>query len=251
MSEIKDYVLIFFNDKPFITVGEIQIDFPNLRKDIITDNSLEDKDNINTICWDKSRQFNSLSDGTIAYNNGACISFDETRYDSYVQSFVDLWQIEKDKMDEEQQEQEDQHQQAQEEYNKFENRQARALTQLNDDFETAKQRAYIKSSLGFTIDANQTANENITGLLVTIGETETIQFCDYYNKFRELNKTQLQILQTELITNAQSLYQQKWQYRHAIEDCVDNEGLDAVLATIEFTYMDFTPTGDSETGEQP
>lgn len=170
---------------------------------------------------------------------------EDSDFETVIKPFVDQWQAEKDRIEQEQQ-------QEQEEYNKFENRQARALIQLNEDFETVKQRAHIKSSLGFTIDANQTANENIRGLLVTISETETIQFCDYYNKFRELNKSQLQILQTELITNAQNLYQQKWQYRHAIEDCVDNEGLDGVLATIEFTYMDFTPTGEgeTETGEQ-
>lgn len=183
----------------------------------------------------------------IGMDNGGGVRFEPTEenYNKLIKPFVDVWQIEADKEDQEQEE-------AEAEWNKFENRKARALTQLNEDFETAKQRAHIKSSLGFTIDANQTANENITGLLVTIGETETIQFCDYYNKFRELNKSQLQILQTELITNAQSLYQQKWQYRHAIEDCIDNEGLDAVLATIEFTYMDFTPTGEgeTETGEQ-
>ena len=191
--------------------------------------------------------YNVSSQGKInfAINDGSPRLFDATEenYNKWIQPYVDIWQAEKDRIEQEQQQQ-------QEEYNKFENRQARALTQLNDDFETAKERAHIVSSLGFTADANQTANENITGLLVTIGDTEKVQFCDYHNIFRELTKADLQVLQTEIIANAQNLYQQKWQYRHAIEDCVDNEGLDAVLATIEFTYMDFTPTGDSETGKQ-
>lgn len=196
---------------------------------------------VRSITWDQT----NTSQNVIGFKNMSGVHYEctEENYNKYVKPYVDMWQAKKD---EQQQGQEE----IEAERNKFENRQARALVQLNVDFETVKERSHIKSSLGFTADANQTANENITGLLVTIGETETIQFCDYYNKFRELNKTQLQILQTELITNAQSLYQQKWQYRHAIEDCVDNEGLDAVLATIEFTYMDFTPTGDSETGEQ-
>ena len=145
----------------------------------------------------------------------------------------------------------DEQQQGQEEieaeYNRFENRQARALVQLNDDFETIKERSHIKSSLGFTADANQTANENVTGLLVTIGDG-TAQFCDYYNQFHEVNKADLETLQNEIIQNAQSLYQQKWVYRTQIENCTDNEGLDAVLEAINFTYMDFTPesTGDGE-----
>ena len=113
------------------------------------------------------------------------------------------------------------------------------MTQLNADFETAADRAYVVSSLGFTADANSTANENVNGLLITIGDG-TVQFCDSYNQFHELNKAQLETLQSEIVQNGQNLYAQKWQYRTAIEDCVDNEGLDAVVATIEFTYMDFS-----------
>lgn len=129
----------------------------------------------------------------------------------------------------------------------FENRQIRALTQLNQDLETAKERAHIKSSLGFEVDANQTANENVNGLLVTTGDG-TVQFCDYYNEFHELNKAQLQTLQAEIIANAQSLYAQKWQYRAAIEECTDNDQLDEVVEGIKFTYMDFTP---QEAQEEP
>lgn len=245
MSEIKNYVEVSFESNPhYIHVDGESFDFEELSQDIMI-NPPDKREKIFTIVWDKLHpEQTCLIFSEIIDNNGNnSIFFGEEKYNDWIKPYVDLFEAEKDKQEQEQEE-------AEAEWNKFENRKARALTQLNADFETVKNRAHLKSILGFTIDANQTANENITGLLVTIGETETIQFCDYYNKFRELNKTQLQILQTELITNAQSLYQQKWQYRHAIEDCVDNEGLDAVLATIEFTYMDFTPTGDSETGEQ-
>lgn len=150
----------------------------------------------------------------------------------WIQPFIALWQTEKDQIEQEQAE-------AEAEQNKFENRQARALEQLNQDFQIAADRAHVVSSLGFTVDANSTANENVNGLLITIG-AGTVQFCDYYNGFHELNKAQLETLQSEIIQNGQNLYAQKWQYRTAIEDCVDNEGLDAVVATIEFTYMDFS-----------
>ena len=106
------------------------------------------------------------------------------------------------------------------------------------------ERAHVKSSLGFTVDANSTANENINGLLITIGDG-TVQFCDYYNQFHELNKSQLETLQSEIIQNGQSLYAQKWQYRTAIENCADNDQLDAAVAEINFTYMDFTPQTES------
>lgn len=166
---------------------------------------------------------------------------DDSDFETIVKPFVEQFYAEKDRIEQEQQE-------IQEEWNKFENRQSRALVQLNEDFETVKERSHIKSSLGFTVDANQTANENVTGLLVTIGDG-TVQFCDYHNIFRELTKADLQVLQTEIIANAQSLYQQKWVYRTAIEQCADNEQLDKVVEGIKFTYMDFTPTDEGDTGE--
>lgn len=153
-------------------------------------------------------------------------------WEGCVKPFADQWQAEKDRIEQEQEE-------IEKEYNKFENRQKRALTQLNHDFEDVKERAYIKSSLGFTSDADSTANENITGLLLTIGDS-TIQFCDYYNNFHTLNKSQLTTLQNEIIQNAQNLYTQKWQYRTAIENATDNSSLDEAVSQINFTYMDFS-----------
>lgn len=167
-------------------------------------------------------------------SDGATILFDNTEenYNKWVKPYVDIWQAEKDRQEQEQAE-------AEAEWNKFENRQARALTQLNADFETVKNRAHLKSSLGFTIDANPTAKENVQGLIEEVGDS-TVQFCDYYNQFHELNKSQLETLKSEINQNGQALYAQKWQYRTAIEQCSDNEGLDQVVAGIEFTYMDFT-----------
>lgn len=156
----------------------------------------------------------------------------EENYNIYAKPFVDQWQAEKDRIEQEEAK-------AEAEYNSFENRQARALAQLKQDFEIAAQKAHIKSSLGFEADANSTANENVNGLLVTIG-SGTVDFCDYYNQFHKLNKAQLETLQSEIIQNGQSLYAQKWQYRTAIENCTNNEQLDAVVETIEFTYMEFS-----------
>lgn len=197
-------------------------------KDVLPE-TVKDK-TVDYVVWDK----NDTMQTSFNLRGGAAILFEnnEENYNKYVKPYVDMWQV---KQDEEDQEQEA----IIAEQNKFENRQARALTQLNADFETAADRAHVVSSLGFTVDANSTANENVNGLLITIGDG-TVQFCDYYNGFHELNKAQLETLQSEIIQNGQNLYAQKWQYRTAIEDCVDNEGLDAVVATIEFTYMDFS-----------
>ena len=244
--EIKNYVEFSFESNPTY----IMVDNQTFSIEITPDSMInppENKEKIKNVVWDKLHpdQTRVLFTEPIDESGKSHIFFGEEKYNDWVKPYVDLWQAEYDRIQQEQQE-------AESEYNKFENRQARALTELNQDFEIVKERSHIKSSLGFTADANQTANENVTGLLVTIGETETIQFCDYYNKFRELTKANLQTLQTEIIANAQNLYQQKWVYRTQIEQCGDNEQLDAVLEGINFTYMDFTPTGDgeTETGEQ-
>lgn len=244
MSEIKNYVEITFQegskyihvDGDSIPCNGIDYDENTFsRNDII--NPPENVDEINQIVWDASLKFHPQHKGSIIYSDYTNMLFDEEKYNDWVKPFVDIFQAKKD---EEQQQQEE----IEAEYNKFENRQARALARLNADFETAAQRAHVKSSLGFEVDANSTANENINGLLITIGDG-TVQFCDYYNGFHELNKAQLETLQAEIIQNAQSLYAQKWQYRTAIEQCSDNEGLDQVVAGIEFTYMDFTQTEDT------
>lgn len=167
------------------------------------------------------------------YHNGD-FRFDvaEENYDKFIKPYVDIWQA---KQDEQQQEQE----KAKAEWNKFENRQARALTKLNEDFSMAGESAHIKSSLGFTADANSTANENVNGLLITIGDG-TVQFCDNNNQFHKLNKAQLETLRAEIIQNGQNLYAQKWKYRTAIEACSDKDQLDAVISSIQFTYLDFS-----------
>ena len=162
----------------------------------------------------------------------------QENWDKWVQPFVDQWQIAKDA-----------HDQEVAEANSFPVRQAKALVQLNEDFAIVSERAHIVSSLGFTADANRIAKDNVQGLIEEVGEG-TIQFCDYYNQFHELNKTQLETLKSEINQNGQNLYQQKWVYRTAIEQCTDNEGLDQVVAGINFTYMDFTPPTEDETGEQ-
>ena len=170
--------------------------------------------------------FNTYHNGDFRFNVA------EENYNKFIKPYVDIWQA---KQDEQQQEQE----KAEAEYNRFENRQARALTQLNQDFATATERAHIKSSLGFTADANSTANENVNGLLITIGDG-TVQFCDNNNQFHKLNKAQLETLRAEIIQNGQNLYAQKWKYRTAIEACSDNDQLDAVISSIQFTYLDFS-----------
>lgn len=107
----------------------------------------------------------------------------------------------------------------------------RKLQELNVSHEMAEDGAHVVSSLGFTIDANDRANRDIDGILKTIGEG-TVMFCDYENKFHELNRAQCETLQAEIIQNAQALYAQKWQYRTQVEASESVEELES----LEFTF---------------
>lgn len=223
---MKKSVYIWFKFDPAVRVGNDPLSISDVSPSLIK-SEINEPEKLDMI------QYNGEgSTIDLCYSDGRGVLVDETEYENYVKPYVDLWQAEKDRLEKEEQE-------AQAEYNKFENRQARALTTLNTEFEQAKTDAHLTSSLGFEIDANQTANENITGLLVTIGNGTT-QFCDYNNVFHEVNKADLETMQTEIIQNAQYLYQQKWSYRTQIEECTDDDALDEILAQIEFRYKDFT-----------
>lgn len=185
-------------------------------------------ENPNMILWSTNSNTYAFYDRDMNETKLECT---QENFDHWVKPFVEQWQ---------------------EKYNEahadeiyFPNRQAKALVQLNEDFAIVSEHAHIVSSLGFTADANRTAKDNVQGLIEEVGEG-TIQFCDYYNQFHGLNKTQLETLKSEINQNGQNLYQQKWVYRTAIEQCTDNEGLDQVVAGINFTYMDFTPTDEGE-----
>lgn len=223
---MKKSVYIWFKFDPAVRVGNDPLSISDVSPSLIK-SEINEPEKLDMI------QYNGEgSTIDLCYSDGRGVLVDETEYENYVKPYVDLWQAEKDRLEKEEQE-------AQAEYNKFENRQARALTTLNTEFKQAKTDAHLTSSLGFEIDANQTANENITGLLVTIGNGTT-QFCDYNNVFHEVNKADLETMQTEIIQNAQYLYQQKWSYRTQIEECTDGDALDEILAQIEFKYKDFT-----------
>lgn len=103
--------------------------------------------------------------------------------------------------------------------------------------EAAEKEAHILSSLGFEIDANDRANRDIAGLLITTGEDETVSFCDYSNEMRQVNRSQLEIMQREIIENAQYLYSQKWNYRNQIEECETSEALSYL--NFQFFYKSF------------
>ena len=106
------------------------------------------------------------------------------------------------------------------------------LAELEAAFDTASHKAHCTSSVGFEIDANETANRDIEGLTLVMSDTDTTLFCDYNNQFHEVTRAQLETMRREIVANSQRLYQIKWTYRTQIEAATTVDELDAI--TIRF-----------------
>ena len=116
---------------------------------------------------------------------------------------------------------------------------SKKVNELASAFKKINSNATIVSSLGFTIDAGETANRDINGLITVMEATglNSTQFCDANNEFHVVSLADCKTMLLEIIQNAQALYQQKWAYRDYIaseENIADLSNL-----TIEFTTLSF------------
>lgn len=112
---------------------------------------------------------------------------------------------------------------------------AAKLAELNAAFTAASETAHCLSSAGFEINADETANQNISSLIISMEATgtETVRFCAYDNSFHEVTLAQLKTLQLEIIANAQAIRQMKWVLREQIKVAETVEALDAINITFE------------------
>ena len=112
---------------------------------------------------------------------------------------------------------------------------AAKLTELATAFDRATQTANCLSSFGFEINADETANRNISSLIIAMEATgqETVQFCAFDNTFHAVTLEQLKTMQLEIIANAQAIYQQKWVLRERINGSKTIEELEAIDITFE------------------
>ena len=94
----------------------------------------------------------------------------------------------------------------------------------------------IKSSLGFTINADLRSQNNLRGL-IAVG-IEPVNFMTADNSVQSLNIKQLNVLLNECAQNVQHLYLLKWQYREQIEQAKTVEELNAI--EFKFTMKDFS-----------
>lgn len=94
----------------------------------------------------------------------------------------------------------------------------------------------IKSSLGFSINADLRSQNNLRGL-IAVG-VEPVNFVTADNSVKSLSIEQLNVLLNECALNGQHLYLLKWQYREQIEQAKTKEDLNAIK--FEFTMKDFS-----------
>lgn len=94
----------------------------------------------------------------------------------------------------------------------------------------------IKSSLGFSINADLRSQNNLRGL-IAIG-IEPVNFMIADNSVQSLTLEQLNILLNECAQNGQHLYLLKWQYREQIEQAKTVEELNTI--EFKFTMHDFS-----------
>lgn len=109
---------------------------------------------------------------------------------------------------------------------------AAKLQDLAAWFTWASDNAHLTSTvIGYEIDADETANRNIEGLIKAVEAgnlQEPVYFMDYDNQVRPVDLNMLKVMQLEVIANGQALYQQKWALRSAIEAAQSKAELDAI-----------------------
>ena len=109
------------------------------------------------------------------------------------------------------------------------------MTDLHNAWLAAEAAGILQSSVGFEIDANERANRDLEGLIVSMeaGGVGSTTFCDAANCFHEVSLDQLKTMRLEVIAYGQQLYARKWQLRMAIEHAQTIDDLEAVIIDFE------------------
>lgn len=94
----------------------------------------------------------------------------------------------------------------------------------------------IKSSLGFSINADLRSQNNLRGL-IAMG-VEPVNFVIADNSVKSLSIAELNTLLNECAQNGQHLYLLKWHYKEQIEQAQTVEELNAI--EFNFTMKDFS-----------
>ena len=210
---MKQHVIVVPSDRLIIVDGTpLQFDFPAPEK-------------LHAIQWHNGT-------GEMEWRDDINHPLTPADYAADVAPFVELWEAEKARLEEEAAAAEAARLA---EYNSVEATRGRKEEELANAFTKATATAHLTCSLGFDIDANDAANRNVSGLVTLMeaeGAPENLQFCDYNNEIHTVTLTDLHVMQQEIIANGSALYARKWALRDAINIAATTEELNAI--TISF-----------------
>ena len=114
---------------------------------------------------------------------------------------------------------------------------SRKMVELEERFNEYRQSSntFIESSLGFRVNANIVAFDNVSGLVAQLqyrqenGEANpTIGFMSFDDELVTLSLADLKKLQVEISENGSLAYAKKWSIRTAIEQAQNEEELNAI-----------------------
>ena len=210
---MKQHVIVVPSDRLIIVDGvPLQFDFPV-------------PENLHAVQWHNDT-------GEMEWTDDINHPLTPADYAEDVAPFVELWEAEKARLEEEAAAAEAARLA---EYNSVEATRGRKEEELANAFTKATATAHLTCSLGFDIDANDAANRNVSGLVTLMeaeGAPENLQFCDYNNEIHTVTLTDLHVMQQEIIANGSALYARKWALRDAINIAATTEELNAI--TISF-----------------
>ena len=239
---MKNEVNVYFNISAIQVDGE-QFIISGVSLSLIIDKLPSDVDfsGVKSLSW--SENTGLPKKGVIPLSDGSPFMFGEEKYNDYIQPYVDIWQTEKDRLEQEQQ-------QAHEEFAKFENRKERALTAITDDYHNALEKAFVRTSLGFDADINpdsvatllgtQTSLAYTTRTLAEDAEPPKTVFRDFYGLKRELDVVQVELLICQINAAQNHIRELKYEFKDQIKNTGDNDGLNAVIEGCNYSTLDFT-----------
>lgn len=115
-------------------------------------------------------------------------------------------------------------------------------------------KTYIDSSLGFPVNANEVAYQNIDGCLlqaqqgsVSLDGEGKVAFTDFNDNLQMLTAEQLTQLKLEVSENGSRAYGVKWTYRQQIDSMSDKEQLKELYKNGQW---DFRPDSQKKSEEE-
>ncbi len=107
------------------------------------------------------------------------------------------------------------------------------LSELSKSFDGTCTDAHCLSSVGFEINADETANRNIEGLVQVMEPGQSTLFRSYDNTFHSVTREQLEQMRKEIAINGQALYQAKWTLESQITGATDEDTLAGITVTAD------------------